>query len=113
MHYLLDTNICIYLMKVHPPTVVERFKRTPIGHVGVSVVTYSELRHGIERCPPEDRALEKSDPGSFFCLPTMKKIPFALSLATNVLVEARFPWPVIATSFCIDLSLGQPHRCLA
>ena len=44
-------------MKVHPPEVVERFKRTPIGHVGMTVVTYAELRHGVERCTPKDRAL--------------------------------------------------------
>lgn len=57
MRYLLDTNICIYLMKVHPPEVVERFKRTPMGQVGMSVVTYAELRHGVERCPLPDRPL--------------------------------------------------------
>lgn len=57
MRYLLDTNICIYLMKVHPPEVVERFKRTPMGQVGMSVVTYAELRHGVERCPPLDKTL--------------------------------------------------------
>ncbi len=57
MRYLLDTNICIYLMKAHPPEVVERFKRTPVGHIGMSVVTYAELRHGVERCPPADRRL--------------------------------------------------------
>lgn len=57
MRYLLDTNICIYLMKIHPPEVVERFKRTPAGQVGMSVVTYAELRHGVERCPLLDRPL--------------------------------------------------------
>ncbi|MFN5745207.1 MAG: type II toxin-antitoxin system VapC family toxin [Methylococcaceae bacterium] len=60
MRYLLDTNICIYLMKVHPPEVVERFKRTPMGQVGMSVVTYAELRHGVERCPPLDRPLAEN-----------------------------------------------------
>ena len=68
MHYLLDTSICIYLMKVHPPAVVEGFKRTPIGHVGMSVVTYAELRHGIERCPPEDRALAEQALNRFVAL---------------------------------------------
>lgn len=57
MRYLLDTNICIYLMKVHPPEVVERFKRIPLGHVGISVVTYAELRHGVECSPSQDRVL--------------------------------------------------------
>ena len=56
MRYLLDTNICIYLLKAHPPQVLERFKTTPLGQVVMSVVTYAELRHGIERCPPGRRA---------------------------------------------------------
>ncbi len=56
MRYLLDTNICIYLLNVHPSQVVERFKTTPLGQVWMSVVTYAELRHGVERCPPQDRA---------------------------------------------------------
>ena len=56
MQYLLDTNICIHLMDVHPPQVVERFKKTTVGEVVISVVTYAELRHGVERCPAKDRA---------------------------------------------------------
>ena len=56
MRFLLDTNICIYLLKAHPPQLLERFKTTPLGDVLMSVVTYAELRHGIERCPEEDRA---------------------------------------------------------
>jgi tRNA(fMet)-specific endonuclease VapC len=56
MRFLLDTNICIYLLKAHPPQVLERFKITPLGDVLMSVVTYAELRHGIERTPAEDRA---------------------------------------------------------
>lgn len=55
MRYLLDTNICIHLMDVRPPQVIERFKKTTVGQVLMSVVTYAELRHGVERCPEEDR----------------------------------------------------------
>lgn len=57
MRFLLDTNICIYLLKGHPLQVVERFQTTPLGRVLISAVTYAELRHGIERCPPHDRAV--------------------------------------------------------
>lgn len=56
MRYLLDTNICIHLMDAHPPQVVERFGRLAVGQVSISVVTYAELRHGVERCPDEDRS---------------------------------------------------------
>lgn len=55
MRYFLDTNICIYLLNAHPAQVVARFKLTPIGQVLISVVTYAELMHGVERCPPADR----------------------------------------------------------
>ena len=57
MPYLLDTNICIYLMKVHPPQVVARFEKTVKGDVFISVVTYAELRHGVESCPAQDRSI--------------------------------------------------------
>jgi len=56
MRSMLDTNICIYLLKAHPPQVLDRFKTTPLGDVVMSVVTYAELRHGIERTPMGDRA---------------------------------------------------------
>lgn len=60
MSYVLDTNICIHLMEVHPPQVVERFRMTPVGEVMISVVTYAELRHGVERTPAVDREAAES-----------------------------------------------------
>ncbi len=54
MRYLLDTNICIHLMDAHPPHLIQRFSETPMGDLGMSVVTYAELRHGIERYPAQD-----------------------------------------------------------
>lgn len=56
MRFILDTNICIYLIDAHPPAVVHRFKSQPMGQVVMSVVTYAELCHGVERCPGQDRA---------------------------------------------------------
>jgi tRNA(fMet)-specific endonuclease VapC len=68
MRYLLDTNICIYLMKVHSPEVVERFRKTPQGLVGMSVVTYAELRRGVECCPTQDRVLAEQSLNRFVAL---------------------------------------------
>jgi len=48
MRYLLDTNICIYLIRRHPPALLERFQGLTRGDVGMSVVTLAELRHGVE-----------------------------------------------------------------
>ncbi|HOE42167.1 MAG TPA: type II toxin-antitoxin system VapC family toxin [Rhodoferax sp.] len=49
MRYLLDTNFCVYLLDAHPPQVVQRFKTAALGQVGMSVVTYAELCHGVDR----------------------------------------------------------------
>jgi tRNA(fMet)-specific endonuclease VapC len=44
---MLDTNICIYLMKNESPSVGERFARCRVGEVVMSAVTYAELDYGI------------------------------------------------------------------
>lgn len=49
MRYLLDTNICIYIIDQHPPQVLARLAPLAIGDVVMSVITYAELWHGIER----------------------------------------------------------------
>jgi tRNA(fMet)-specific endonuclease VapC len=48
MHYLLDTNICIYLIKNHSPQVLRRLEILKQGDAVMSVVTYAELRAGLE-----------------------------------------------------------------
>ena len=49
MKYLLDTNICIYLIKRKPIEVFNRFQSHRIHEVAISVVTYFELQYGIEK----------------------------------------------------------------
>ena len=48
MRYMLDTNICIYLIKSHPPQVLRRLQALTQGSAVMSVVTYAELRAGLE-----------------------------------------------------------------
>ncbi len=48
MRYLLDTNICIYLIRQHPPQVLHKLESLYRGDVVMSVVTLAELRAGIE-----------------------------------------------------------------
>jgi tRNA(fMet)-specific endonuclease VapC len=48
MRYMLDTNICIYLTKRHPPQVLKRLEALTQGSAVMSVVTYAELRAGLE-----------------------------------------------------------------
>ena len=49
MRYLLDTNICIYIAKRKPETVLARFERLRPGDVGMSVITYCELVYGAQK----------------------------------------------------------------
>ncbi len=49
MKYLLDTNICIYIIKNKPPEVRQRFNSLIIGDVGVSSITVAELQFGIQK----------------------------------------------------------------
>lgn len=48
MRYLLDTNICIYIIKRQPPEVLHRLESLPHGSAVMSVVSYAELRAGLE-----------------------------------------------------------------
>ncbi len=45
--YMLDTNICIYLIKHQPPQVRARFAQCFVGDVVISAVTHAELAYGV------------------------------------------------------------------
>ena len=49
MKFMLDTNICIYIIKRKPPNVIERFKQTEVSQIGVSAITLSELSYGVSK----------------------------------------------------------------
>lgn len=57
VHYLLDTNICIYIAKHHPPAVRARFARHAAHELAMSVITFGELRHGAEKSQAREKAL--------------------------------------------------------
>ncbi|EGK71190.1 Putative Virulence-associated protein, VapC [Methyloversatilis universalis FAM5] len=59
MAWMLDTNICIYLMKQAPPQVIARLESLREGDAVMSVVTYAELRAGLEM-REETRARDES-----------------------------------------------------
>lgn len=46
MRYMLDTNICIYLLQGQPAEVFERFSQLDFGEVAMSCLTLAELRYG-------------------------------------------------------------------
>ena len=45
--YMLDTNICIYLMKHQPVEVKKRFDQCYVGDVVISAITLAELEYGV------------------------------------------------------------------
>ena len=47
--YLLDTNICIYIAKHHPPEVLTKFESLQAGDVAMSIITFGELHFGAEK----------------------------------------------------------------
>jgi len=51
--YLLDTNICIYIINARPPYVLERFRQVRIGDVGISGITAAELAFGVIKSASE------------------------------------------------------------
>jgi len=65
---LLDTNICIYVIKRKPAEVLQRFLAYAVGDIGVSSITVAELWYGVQKSgrPAQNReALEQ------FLLPLM------------------------------------------
>ncbi|MDQ6954824.1 MAG: type II toxin-antitoxin system VapC family toxin [Mariprofundaceae bacterium] len=58
-HYLLDTNICIYIAKHHPLQVRKRFEELQTGEVGMSFVTHGELMFGAEKSQYRHQTIEK------------------------------------------------------
>jgi tRNA(fMet)-specific endonuclease VapC len=49
MKYLLDTNICIYIIKKKPEEVIKRFLKMKPDSVAISSITVSELYYGVAK----------------------------------------------------------------
>jgi tRNA(fMet)-specific endonuclease VapC len=49
MLFMLDTNICIYVIKNSPPQVAERVKALKPFQIGISSVTLAELEYGVAK----------------------------------------------------------------
>lgn len=55
MKYMLDTNICIYLLKNKPEAVIKRFIQHDPADICISSITYAELCHGVENSQAKER----------------------------------------------------------
>jgi len=49
MKYVLDTNTCIYIMKVKPQGVLTHFKRVSKSSICISIITHAELLYGLNK----------------------------------------------------------------
>lgn len=47
MNFLLDTNICIYIIKQKPPEVLQKFQTYNVGDIGISSISVAELEFGV------------------------------------------------------------------
>lgn len=49
MKAMLDTNICIYIIKQRPQSVLDRMLASPTEDIGISIITVAELRYGASK----------------------------------------------------------------
>lgn len=49
IQFMLDTDICIYIIKRKPADVIERLRQSRIAQVGISAITLSELEYGVAK----------------------------------------------------------------
>ncbi|PTV96802.1 tRNA(fMet)-specific endonuclease VapC [Halanaerobium saccharolyticum] len=55
MKYMLDTNICIYIIKEKPKKVLDKFQTCNIGDICISMITFAELQYGVEKSQYKDK----------------------------------------------------------
>ena len=77
MRYMLDTNICIYVIKHKPETVFQKLQNINPEDVCISSVTYAELVHGVEK----SAAVEKNRLALSMLLATMEILDFDVDAA--------------------------------
>jgi len=77
MKYMLDTNICIYIIKKKPKDVFFRFGKIPPGDICISSITLAELEYGV--CKSADKTRNKTALAGF--LVPVQILPFSENAA--------------------------------
>ena len=77
MRYMLDTNICIYVIKHKPEKVFQKLQTIHPEDVCISSVTYAELAHGVEK----SAAVEKNRLALSMLLANMEILDFDVDAA--------------------------------
>jgi tRNA(fMet)-specific endonuclease VapC len=47
--YMLDTDICIYIIKQKPESVLNHFNKLKVGELFISSITFAELMNGAKK----------------------------------------------------------------
>ena len=55
MKYMLDTNICIYLIKQQPREVIDKFQGIIPGEIAISSVTVAEMMYRVGKSQHKER----------------------------------------------------------
>ena len=83
--YLIDTNICIYIMNKRPIEIIHKFKQLEVGEIGVSTITVSELQYGVVKS--KNRGVNKQRVEEF--LSPIQIIPYDEN-ATDIYGDIRY-----------------------
>ena len=76
MRYMLDTNICSYVLRSRPASVKERFDEAGPDALGISTVVLAELLYGAARHPAARSSAGRSgtsSPGWTSCRGTRRR----------------------------------------
>lgn len=55
MKVMLDTNICIYIIKQQPHKVINKFRQYQVGDICISTITLSELHYGVAKSGQKEK----------------------------------------------------------
>ena len=77
IRYMLDTDICIYLIKAKDPALRLKLYEKGIGCIAVSAITLAELSHGAEK----SRQVERNKMALGLFLVPFELMPFSTEAA--------------------------------
>ena len=66
---MLDTNICVYILKKHPPYLLEKFNH--IQEIHISAIVYAELCSGVTLSPEHLQTARQIQLQEFIALTTL------------------------------------------
>jgi tRNA(fMet)-specific endonuclease VapC len=72
MKYILDTDICVYILKNRHPGIVEKFRQVKPADIGIPAIVEAELLLGAFKSAKRDETISKVR----LLLEPLSKVPF-------------------------------------